>query len=455
MLNRYRLSVLLIMLLLTNLFSQMETFKVNRNTSYDTPPFLPPTMTSGSPITAGARYASAAGFMRNDSAWVYVMGGLFDGNIITSNCYRYNVLANTWETIAPLSLGGVWIGAGVSLGNKIYNLGGTTTLALNQAQDRVQVYDVNTGVWSIAAPMPYGRTFFGAVTYQDSLIYIAGGWGYPGGATYSDVYVYNSITNQWRPASSMPAPRCGGVLGISSDTIVYICGGADWFNPAARNTVFRGVISQSDRSSITWDSLGAVYPPGNRNSIVGASWGTKGIVVSGGYAITAPSNQCYSYSPGSNTWTAQPNLLSNRTDHSAASIRIGNIWKFVNIGGTDNRSGANLNTVNILTDSIPTLVGIDPVSNNLPESFKLGQNYPNPFNPSTKIRFEIPESIAGNIQLIVYDVLGREITVLVDEKLSGGVYEVNFMAENITSGVYFYRITAGSFIDTKKMLMIK
>ena len=338
MLNRYSLLIFLILSLITSVYSQTKVFNFYQNTAYDTPPFLPPTMTLGSPITTGARYASAAGFMRNDSAWVYVMGGLFDGNIITSNCYRYNVLANTWESISPLSLGGVWIGAGVCLGNKIYNLGGTTDLALNQAQDRVQVYDVNTGTWSTAAPMPYGRTFLAVATYQDSLIYVAGGWGYPSGFTYGDVYLYNSFSNQWRSASNMPAPRCGGVLGISSDTIVYICGGADWINPAGRNTVFRGVISQLDRSNITWDSLGAVYPPGNRNSIVGASWGSKGIVVSGGYAVTAPSNQCYSYSPGSNTWTAQPNLLSNRTDHSAASVRMGNIWKFVNIRRFDNRS---------------------------------------------------------------------------------------------------------------------
>ena len=63
-------------------------------------------------------------------------------------------------------------------------------------------------------------------------------------------------------------------------------------------------------------------------------------------------------------------------------------------GGSITDPGPNLNTVNILTDSIPTLVGIAPVSNNLPESFSLAQNYPNPFNPSTKIRFEIPKGTA-------------------------------------------------------------
>jgi N-acetylneuraminic acid mutarotase len=452
MLNKYFLLVFGFLCLTSVIYPQGDILVSIENVFYDTP-FIPPTMTSGNPIPTSARYSSAAGFMRNDSAWIYVMGGLFDGNIITANCYRYNILADSWETIAPLSLGGVWIGAGVRLGNKIYNLGGTTTLALNQAQDRVQVYDVNSGVWSIAAPMPYGRTFLAAVSYQDSLIYVAGGWGYPGGLTYPDVHVYNSVTNQWRAASNMPAPRCGGVLGISNDTIVYICGGADWVNPAARNTVFRGIISQSDRSVITWDSLGALYPPGNRNSIVGASWGAKGIVVSGGYGVSNATSQCYSYSPGSNTWTQQPNLLTTRTDHSAASVRMGDIWKFVNVGGTSNRSGTNLNTVNILTDSIPSLVSIDPIAGNHPSEFSLEQNYPNPFNPVTKIRFDIYRRSFA--RLSVFDVLGRELAVLTSGELKPGRYVIDFDGSNLSTGIYFYKLLTDGFSDTKRMVMVK
>jgi len=88
-----------------------------------------------------------------------------------------------------------------------------------------------------------------------------------------------------------------------------------------------------------------------------------------------------------------------------------------------------------------------------PEIFFLHQNYPNPFNPSTKIRFQISD--IGFVSLKVYDVIGKEIATLVDEVISPGSYEYEFDATNLTSGIYFYKMRAGSFIETKKMILLK
>ncbi len=91
-------------------------------------------------------------------------------------------------------------------------------------------------------------------------------------------------------------------------------------------------------------------------------------------------------------------------------------------------------------------------------SFKLEQNYPNPFNPSTKIKFNIPPvgtQRAVSVQLKVYDVLGNEIATLVKEELSPGEYEVEFEGKQLTSGIYFYTLNAGSLIQTKKMVLLK
>ena len=85
--------------------------------------------------------------------------------------------------------------------------------------------------------------------------------------------------------------------------------------------------------------------------------------------------------------------------------------------------------------------------------FNLSQNYPNPFNPSTTIKYSIPN--AGNISLKVYDVLGKEIATLVNEEKSSGNYEVEFNASNLTSGIYFYQLKAGNFIETKKMILLR
>ncbi|MDP2366420.1 MAG: T9SS type A sorting domain-containing protein, partial [Ignavibacteria bacterium] len=89
-------------------------------------------------------------------------------------------------------------------------------------------------------------------------------------------------------------------------------------------------------------------------------------------------------------------------------------------------------------------------------AYSLYQNYPNPFNPSTKIRYTIPNGVEVSIvQLKVYDVLGNEVATLLNEEKAAGSYEVSFSASNLASGIYFYRLTAGNFIETKKMILIK
>lgn len=96
---------------------------------------------------------------------------------------------------------------------------------------------------------------------------------------------------------------------------------------------------------------------------------------------------------------------------------------------------------------------IKRVSEYLPDSYVLCQNYPNPFNPSTNIKFNISKN--SFVKLIVYDILGKEITTLVNEKLNLGSYSVDWNADEYPSGVYFYRIETDGFADTKRMLLLK
>ncbi len=114
------------------------------------------------------------------------------------------------------------------------------------------------------------------------------------------------------------------------------------------------------------------------------------------------------------------------------------------------------------------VTGFQPISNVIPEIFSLYQNYPNPFNPVTKIRFDIPLSKGVSegrgvlTQLIIYDILGRNIATLVNEQLQPGTYEVDFDGSSLPSGVYFYELSirqaasaTGSFTEVKKMVLIK
>jgi subtilisin-like proprotein convertase family protein len=106
-----------------------------------------------------------------------------------------------------------------------------------------------------------------------------------------------------------------------------------------------------------------------------------------------------------------------------------------------------------LTLYFETPVNVDNEPVEIIQDFELHQNYPNPFNPSTTIKWQMPES--GNVTLKIYDVLGREVITLVNEELSAGKHDVTFDASQFSSGVYFYQLKAGDFIEIKKMILIK
>jgi hypothetical protein len=113
--------------------------------------------------------------------------------------------------------------------------------------------------------------------------------------------------------------------------------------------------------------------------------------------------------------------------------------------------GARLERV----DFPPVTVALSDVAptNGLPTSYSLNQNYPNPFNPSTNIAYDVPK--ASHVTLEVFNVLGQRVVSLVDQEMEAGSYTVEFDGSQISSGIYFYRLNAGDFADTKKMVMVK
>jgi len=107
-----------------------------------------------------------------------------------------------------------------------------------------------------------------------------------------------------------------------------------------------------------------------------------------------------------------------------------------------------------------TIIGIISNHNILPQKFSLYQNYPNPFNPVTKIKFDIPvnslnKGLQPLVQIKVYDILGKEVAVLVNENLEAGQYTLDWNSTNFASGIYFYEMNAGDFRDIKKMIVVK
>jgi photosystem II stability/assembly factor-like uncharacterized protein len=166
---------------------------------------------------------------------------------------------------------------------------------------------------------------------------------------------------------------------------------------------------------------------------------------------------------GGATWTPQ----TSPSTASFESVTFANLLTGWIVGGSDGSvilnttdGGNNWFTLSGVTSQhlysewfFPSPLEIKHISYNTPTTFNLSQNYPNPFNPSTKFNYQIP--VTNFVKLVIYDILGREIQTLINEKQSAGSYEIEWDGSNHPSGVYFYTLTAANFHDTKTMVLLK
>jgi len=166
--------------------------------------------------------------------------------------------------------------------------------------------------------------------------------------------------------------------------------------------------------------------------------------------ITIKSNDSSGYPLNNNIWREFRFNLSQ-----FAGQRIYVAWRYYMV--VNQSSGLWINIDDVLIGN-RNPIGIIKTNTNVPDDFSLSQNYPNPFNPETKISFSVPapsplERVV--VRLLVYDVLGNEVAVLVNEQLTPGTYEVDFDGTGFSSGVYYYRLQYGNTFITKKMILNK
>jgi len=151
------------------------------------------------------------------------------------------------------------------------------------------------------------------------------------------------------------------------------------------------------------------------------------------------------------------------------SINNGATWTPINEGFSPSTGVISLIIINnyiyagtthyVWRRPLSQVISIQNISMEIPAKYSLGQNYPNPFNPMTNVKFSIVNS--GDVKIVVYDVMGKEVKTLVNERLNAGTYEVRFDAlhggssRSLTSGVYFYRMVTEGYSETKKMLLLK
>ena len=395
----------------------------------------------------------------NVPAAVYFQASAWAGDTMYVQCpsstgaaattIRRYTYGGTWSLGVPLPVARVG-GTLTECGGKLYYIGGGAS-SITTGTNTVYEYDPNTGAWTTKANMPAVLAAHGAECWGDSVIFVYGG-PYSGSATNLSVYYYRVGSNTWGTiTNSLPSGQGRRTFshGISGNKLFMAAG----YNTAYLKTFYIGTIG-SNASQITWASGPDVPFTGVGISRPGGTaYDQYFYVVGGELNPTGYGTDAYVWQVNDNSWhtpsiAPKPIGVSNIFSAVTAHCVNDTVRIFVP-GGYNAAAVANFDVI----ACGPLFVGNTGISSNLPAVYSLSQNYPNPFNPSTKISFALPK--AGNVKLVVYDILGREVAVLVNEFRTSGNHSVEFNAGNLASGVYLYRIESGTFTDTKKMLLVK
>lgn len=198
--------------------------------------------------------------------------------------------------------------------------------------------------------------------------------------------------------------------------------------------------AKADTLTIQVGAGGNNFTPDSVNAVVGDF--VKWVYISGFHTTTCDPNTrpLTSLPAGAATWNEPMNTTGQVFVYE---IQVAGLYKYECIPHSPNMNGvinATISNVNIISQQVP-------------ESFNLSQNYPNPFNPSTSIEFSLSKS--SFVTLKVYNLIGQEVATLVNENLSAGIYEATWNGSSFESGIYFYKINAEGYQETRKMILIK
>jgi ligand-binding sensor domain-containing protein len=348
-----------------------------------------------------------------------------------------------------------WMPAGlpnISIGTLVFNgsslFAGTSRYLFVSTNNGVNWDTITTLHGFYLTSFIVNRQKLYATTYEDS-------------ASVSNVYASNDDGTSWVPVGSGPGVTVSGLLpDPDSANIIYA-----W-------TSYNGVFKSTDGGA-SWNSI--------NSGLSDSSITTLSLVGRDLYAGTLKG--AFSSTNGGGSWAGYNSNLGNTNINVLAtdSTLPGRLFAGTYYGGVFMNAGSFMWTnisqglpdvdvsalsicgTNLVAGTNGSNVWYRPLSqvitnvistgNSGPTSFKLSQNYPNPFNPSTTISYQLPTSRL--VVLKVFDVLGREVETLVNERQTAGTHAVKFNAANLPSGVYFCRLQAGTYHETKKLLLLK
>lgn len=314
--------------------------------------------------------------------------------------------------------------SGVLLWTSVYTLAGGSSIKKITLDELANVYVTGSNVFSSSQ-----ENYF-TIKYNTNGIqqWTASYNGIGNGEDIAKDIVVDGLRNVYITGKSYKGPQ-----GSNHDyaTIKYDSNGIQqWVR------TYNGTANANDEAfSLALDDSSNVYVTG------------RSVRIGSGYDIVTIKYNAI----GVQQWVVIYDGITNNDDWGTKLV----LDKFYNlyVAGTTTSSTTSMDYITL---EYSQLTGILSNTNELTENFKLSQNYPNPFNPTTNIHFSIPSArVVQYVTLKVYDILGREIATLINEKLKPGNYDVEFDGSNLPSGVYYYQLETGNYIETRKMALIK
>jgi hypothetical protein len=386
-----------------------------------------------------------------------VVGGWFTsaGGVSANNVARFNTQTNTWSTLGTGSQNGVndEVRELAVVGNEVV-VGGRFTSAGGVSANRVARFNTQTNTWSTLGTGSQNGVSgilasVLALAVVGNEVYVGGFFASAGGVSANNVARFNTQTNTW---SSLGTGSQNGVNGgVEALAVVgnevYVGG---YFTSAGG--VSANNVARFNTQTNTWSSLGTGSSNGV-DSVVYALAVVGNEVVVGGVFTSAGgvrANRVARFNTQTNTWSTLGTGSQNGVN-GLGVFALAVVGNEVYVGGAFISAGG-VSAIGVARWNSGTS-RVEQLSPTAPKTFLLEQNYPNPFNPSTTIRYQLP--VASEVKLEVYDVLGKKIATLVNERQSAGAYQVVWNASGLSSGTYFYRLQAGTFTQTKKMILVK
>jgi N-acetylneuraminic acid mutarotase len=402
------------------------------------------TWTFKTPMPTGRSFTSGAGV----DGKIYVIGGFSSLYSLTTANEMYDHTTDQWTMMEDMPQGRCAHATCVYHG-KIYVFGGLSPSPYGSSNKNVYEYDPQTNIWTEKADMPYANAGCGIAVVEDT-IYLIGGSLSASSPPNSTVMAYNPVAESWTQKADMPKARCG-LSACVVDGKIYAIGGTteNW------QVVFYKQVEVYDPSTDTWTRKSDM-PTGRWN--FGTCVVDGKIYAIGGWSgtgeVICPTNEVYD--PIMDKWATKSPMQQKR--HGAVVCSIGD--KIYAIGGS--YPNPQNPSVPVILSSVeeydpasePTNVEEGYEATAVPTGYALSQNYPNPFNPTTSIDFDLSKT--SKVTLKIFNILGEEVATLVSDMLTAGSYSYEWSRPaGIASGVYLFRLEAGEFVETKKMILMR